>query len=151
MSLWKHLFLGLCLIGGASEGVTAGQLSAECCGSGVNCDHSCFACQPSCDHSCFLSRKCACLKHCLQTHFLDSTCDMYQHYPYFPENHGYYYFRPYNWEHYSQDTPRLLGLGYAAPYAEDGFRELKPTTVVAQPVIHTRRSALPNLEDLLRK
>lgn len=33
----------------------------------------------------------------------DSTCNMYQHYPYQPDNHGYYYFHPYNytavWQH----------------------------------------------------
>ena len=82
---------------------------------------------------------------------LDSTCDMYQHHAYYPECHGSYYFRPYNWENYAQDTALMLGLGHPAPYSEEGFRELKPTTIPEQPVIKVRHKKLPNLEALLVK
>lgn len=82
---------------------------------------------------------------------LDSTCDMYQHHAYYPECHGSYYFRPYNWEHYAQDTALGLGLEHAAPYSEDSLHELKPTVIPPQPVIHVRRQRLPNVEDLIRK
>ena len=82
---------------------------------------------------------------------IDSTCDMYQHHAYYPECHGHYYFRPYNWEHYSRDMAFLLGVGQVAPYSEDGQAELKPTTVPEQPLIQTRRVKLPNLEELMKK
>jgi hypothetical protein len=75
---------------------------------------------------------------------------MYPHYAYYPENHGHYYFQPYNWEHYSRDMAFLLGVGHVAPYSEEGLHELKPTTVPEQPLIHVRREKLPNLEDLLK-
>lgn len=154
MSVRKSVVLFLCLVGGLANSADAGQLSQVCCGNQpgwTGCDHTCFGCETSCDPSCHMCRRC-CVSSWCRLHCLDSTCDMHPHYAYYPENHGYYYYRPYNWEHYGQDTPRLLGLGYAAPYSEDGFRELKPTTVIAQPaLIPPSKKSLPNLEDLLRK
>lgn len=82
---------------------------------------------------------------------LDSTCDMCQHYAYYPECHGSYYFRPYNWEQYSQDMALMLGVGHAAPYSVDGMAELKPVSVPEQPVVQVRHPKLPNIEDILRK
>ncbi len=83
--------------------------------------------------------------------FLDSTCDMYPHYAYYPECHGSYYFRPYNWEHYFQDTALMLGAGHAAPYSVDGMAELKPVSAPDQPVIRVRHRKLPNIEVLLQE
>lgn len=107
---------------------------------------SCESCQhcPNVCHTygCHWSLSVACL---------DSTCDMYPHYAYYPECHGSYYFRPYNWEHYAQDTAFMLGMGQPAPYSEDGFHELKPVTIPEQPVIKVRHARLPNIEAMLRK
>lgn len=86
---------------------------------------------------------------CLRVACLDSTCDMYQHYPYYPECHGSYYFRPYNWEHYAQDTSLMLGMGHVAPYSEDGLHELKPVSVSEQPLIKVRQPKLPSIEAIL--
>lgn len=53
----------------------------------------------------------------------DSTCNMYQHYPYFPANHGYYYFRPYNypyvWKH--QQSVANVGGDPRNPYTKAMF------------------------------
>lgn len=163
MSVRILLVLTLGVVGGLANSANAGHVSHSCCANQTSCDqtcfrceqgcdHSCYGCQPGCDYSCDQCCKDCWLRRHLRLHFLDSTCDMHPHYAYYPENHGNYYYRPYNWEHYAQDTPRLLGLGYAAPYSEDGFRELKPTTVIEQPVLNpSRRKSLPNLEELLRK
>lgn len=146
------LLLSLCLIGAQSDRTDANDHSLTCSGSPMVCDHGGFVCDPCCEDSCYCHRCCrGCLSNWCKWHWMDSTCDMYPHYAYYPENHGYYYYRPYNWEHYGQDTPRMLGLGYAAPYSEDGFRELKPTAVVQQPVLAPRRKSLPKLEELLQK
>ena len=164
MCVWNSLALTLCLVGGLANHANAGHIPQLCCANQTSCDQTgfggeascepvCYGCQPGCDDSCDRCCKDCWLRRHLRLHFLDSTCDMYPHYAYYPENHGSYYYRPYNWEHYAQDTPRMLGLGYAAPYAEDGFRELKPTAVITQPTVPPRRSknSLPDLEDLLRK
>jgi hypothetical protein len=53
----------------------------------------------------------------------DSTCNMYQHFPYQPDNHGYYYFRPYNytmvWKH--QQWIANLGADPRNPYTRAMF------------------------------
>ena len=152
MSVWNTLILTACLVGGIANSASAGHISHLCCVNQTICDQTCFACEPSCEHFCNQRRRC-CVSRWCQLHCLDSTCDMHPHYAYDPENHGYYYFRPYNWQHYAEDTSRMLGMGYAAPYSENGFRELKPATLVQQPVLIPPRSkkSLPDLEDLLRK
>ena len=164
MSVWNSVVLALCFMVGLANSANAGHISHSCCANQTSCDHTCYECeascdcacnpcQPGCDDSCDQCCKDCWLRRHLRLHFLDSTCDMHPHYAYYPENHGYYYYRPYNWEHYAQDTPRMLGLGQAAPYSEDGFRELKPTTVIEQPAVLTRRNkkSLPTLEELLQK
>lgn len=150
MSLRIFVILSLCLVSSQANRVNAGETPMFCTGNQTACDQSCFVCEPGCDEGCYCCRR-GCLSRWCHWHWLDSTCDMYPHYAYYPENHGYYYYRPYNWEHYGQDTPRMLGVGYAAPYAVDGFNELKPSTVIEQPVMPPRRKPLPNLEVLLKK
>jgi len=53
----------------------------------------------------------------------DSTCNMYQHYPYEPDNHGYYYFAPYNysmiWRH--QQWVTTIGGDPRNPYTRAMF------------------------------
>ena len=71
---------------------------------------------------------------------------MYQHYAYYPEMHGYYYFRPYNWTHLAEhqqiatewgEDPRnpyantLFDQVYADYFAENG--EAAETPVPPEP------------------
>lgn len=53
----------------------------------------------------------------------DSTCDMFQHYPYLPKNHGFYYQQPYNysavWKH--QQWAAQIGGDPRNPYSTAMF------------------------------
>ena len=94
----------------------------------------------------------------------DSTCNMYQHYPYPPDNHGYYYFRPYNytavWEH--QQWATTIGGDPRNPYSRSMFipvyeqfenttyePDAKPSSTLA--VLPHVTKELPDLEKLLKK
>lgn len=101
-----------------------------------------------CHHSCF-----SCLRK------LHSTCDMYPHYPYFPEHHGYYYFRPYNFAHIFQHTEEavmILGTPWH-PYSVSIFDtipipvgpEMPGTEPSEEFQLQPIHRDLPKLEDLL--
>ncbi len=94
----------------------------------------------------------------------DSTCNMYQHYPYPPDNHGYYYFRPYNytavWEH--QQWITTIGGDPRNPYSRSVFipvyeqfenttyePDSKPSNTLS--VLPHVTKELPDLEKLLKK
>ncbi len=141
MRISSSLAIVLGLVFGMTEAANAGDLWHSFSLRKQTCE-SCPQ-YPSVSHSvgCHVSLSVACL---------DSTCDMYQHYAYYPECHGSYYFRPYNWEHYYQDMSEMLGVGHMAPYSVDGMAELKPVSIPEQPVIKVRHQKLPNIEDLLR-
>ena len=106
-------------------------------------------CGPSCnggggDNCCFPSVcgdgldpcRCGDTTGCMRRHCRDclcccrykcrSTCNMYPHYPYYPANHGYYYFRPYNYSHVAVQKEIALTLGEdpAAPYGHTAFDRL---------------------------
>ena len=49
---------------------------------------------------------------------------MYPHYPYFPECHGYYYFRPYNWIHIDRHRLTIPGEDFKDPYSNKVFDQL---------------------------
>jgi hypothetical protein len=51
---------------------------------------------------------------------------MFPHYPYYPANHGYYYFRPYNFTHVpaQKEIALILGEDPAAPYGTTAFDRL---------------------------
>jgi hypothetical protein len=55
--------------------------------------------------------------------WLISPCNMSQHYPYWPKDHGYYYFRPYNMVHVSiqRDVAASWGEDPRNPYAHAVF------------------------------
>jgi hypothetical protein len=93
----------------------------------------------------------------------DSTCDMYQHMPYFPVNHGYYYFRPYNyvhvWKH--QQWVTTIGGDPRNPYSRALFIPIyeqfenttyepdqKPSSTLN--TLPTISNQLPDLEKLLK-
>lgn len=126
------------------------------------CDLSCFdTCEdPWCGSACcdgsICGRHCCCCR-------LDSTGDMYPHYPYQPMYHGYYYFRPYNWSMVEQQRSQAVAMGFdiRAPYAtgavfgaiygsldQGAYAETKMFVPRFEP---RTEDQLPELETLLRK
>lgn len=94
----------------------------------------------------------------------DSKCDMYLHFPYQPDNHGYYYFHPYNytavWEH--QQWVATIGGDPRNPYSRTVFipvyeqfenttyePDAKPSSTLS--VLPHVSKELPDLEKLLKK
>lgn len=72
-----------------------------------------------------------------------STCDMVQHYPYFPPLHGYYYFRPYSYNEMvaQREVALLIGEDRQNPYSNRIFAQIyrayderRPAAVPAVPV-----------------
>lgn len=93
----------------------------------------------------------------------DSTCNMYQHYPYQPVNHGYYYFHPYNYTHVWQHQQWVTTIGGDPrnPYSRALFIPIyeqfenttyepdhKPSATLST-MPHVSRQ-LPDLEKLIR-
>jgi hypothetical protein len=120
-----------------------------------NCPHCYDDCDICEDKGCKL-----CGYRCLSKH-CRSTGDMYQHYPYYPADHGYYYFRPYNYfkvaeqQHLAErwgadprwpyDTDALVRLYEDAPVEESYLQyELVPS------VTRSTKKQLPTLEELLQ-
>ncbi len=85
----------------------APAMNAGCCGPvGGCCDGN------GCWDDCWGGK---CKKICwLKFH---STCDMIPHYAYFPENHGYYYFRPYNYIHFDEARRTVPGRDPKFPFS----------------------------------
>lgn len=94
----------------------------------------------------------------------DSTCDMHQHYPYVPDNLGYYYFAPYNytmvWKH--QQWITTIGGDPRNPYSRSMFipvyeqfentvyePDLKPSQTLS--TLPNLSKPLPELDALLRR
>lgn len=55
-----------------------------------------------------------------------STCDLVPHTPYFPELHGWYYFRPYHHADVAKhkDIAQKWGMDPRTPYRTDLFRKI---------------------------
>jgi hypothetical protein len=98
-----------------------------------------------CDDDCDLN---CCERHCLT--YCIGPGDMYPHYPYFPAYHGYYYFRPYNFEHVLKDSAIAAEMGGdpMAPYSVEFLRAVFPPAPI-EPIPEYVRPHLPILEDLL--
>ncbi|MDB5386773.1 MAG: hypothetical protein JWM11_2419 [Planctomycetaceae bacterium] len=94
----------------------------------------------------------------------DSTCNMFQHYPYIPDNHGYYNFAPYNytmvWRH--QQWITTIGGDPRNPYTRAMFIPVyeqfentvyepdhKPSQTLN--TLPSTSKKLPDLEELLKK
>ncbi|MEX0704137.1 MAG: hypothetical protein WD069_18705 [Planctomycetales bacterium] len=120
----------------------------------------CNACGACNDRTCreelhyYFSKGCRCR----------STCDMPPHFPYFPEYHGYYYFRPYNWQHVwmHQALAPMLGEAPHTPYATTAFdaiyeqvlpagHEEEDTARQTLPFSPGLERGLPDLEELLKE
>lgn len=130
--------------------------------SDTACDLSCFNscddawCGAGCCDGSICGRHCCCCR-------LDSTGDMYPHYPYQPMYHGYYYFRPYNWSMVERQRSQAVAMGFdiRAPYATTpvfgavyaGFDHgAYSETKMFVPTLEPRTDdKLPELETLLRK
>lgn len=129
--------------------------------SDTSCDLSCFEscddpwCCAGCCNDSICHKRCCCR--------LDSTGDMYPHYPYQPMYHGYYYFRPYNWTMVERQRYTAVGMGFdiRAPYAtgpvfgaiyasfdQGAYAETKMYLPRFEP---KNEEKLPELETLLRK
>lgn len=92
---------------------------------------------------------------------LDSTCDMPPHYPYQSSGHGYYYFRPYNYQHVLAHQENPIGSESHAPYTTTLFepiydqlltdeeKQMKGAKFGMQKLPRTSK-ALPDLEDILK-
>jgi len=91
---------------------------------------------------------------------IHSTGDMYPHFPYYPEHHGYYYFRPYNYTnvllHQSQGLQ--LGVNPGNPYSVSMlnplFEQFALTNISRDDDydrLPPQRDSLPKLEDLLER
>ena len=84
---------------------------------------------------------------------------MYPHFAYFPQDHGYYYFRPYNYTHIYEHQARVVSMGgdprnpYSVamfnPIYEEFNQNAQPLPVLPG-TVHPLGSQLPMLEDLLR-
>ena len=129
--------------GGCKSGCKGG-----CCKHG--CKHWCPLCRlcggdDECDDDCDLN----CCERRILTYCVGPG-DLYPHYPYFPAYHGYYYFRPYNFEHVLKDSALAAEMGGdpRAPYSVEFLRSVFPPAPV-EPIPEHVQQRLPILEDLL--
>lgn len=119
-------------------------------GCGQCCQNNC--CQQSCCDRC-------CNK--LQWERTHTTGDMYPHYPYYPQDHGYYYFRPYNYMNVYNHMGQVTALGgdprnpYSVamfdPIYEDFYQQYPRVIEPPAGSVRPLGSNLPNLEDLLKQ
>jgi hypothetical protein len=152
------------LPGGTEPAAAAPACSTSDYGfSEAACDLSCFEsyddawCGAGCCDGSICGRRCG---RCCR---LDSTGDMYPHYPYQPMYHGYYYFRPYNWTMVERQRSQAVAMGFdiRAPYAtgpvfgtiygsfdQGAYAETKMYLPRFEPKSDNK---LPELETLLRK
>lgn len=118
-----------------------------------------YVCHDGCPCSCGEQSCCDRCKNRCAWRRAHTTGDMYPHYAYFPEHHGYYYFRPYNWMHVLEHQARIVGMGGDSrnPYSVAMFDviyqdfEQRFPRIIDPPAgsIRPLGSHLPNLEDLL--
>ncbi len=123
----------------------APAMNAGCCGQSGCCD--------GCGDGCCWGGKCK--KICwLKFH---STCDLIPHYAYLPENHGYYYFRPYNYIHVDEARRTVPGRDPKFPFGTQIIDDFEANagaekTLAANAntdMIRPRRQHLPPLEEAL--
>lgn len=82
-----------------------------------------------------------------------STCDLYPHYAYYPKDHGYYYFRPYNYTHVLEHQQTVLKWGGDPrnPYSTHVLANLFVNVQHPAPTpLRLQGVSLPQLEDLLK-
>lgn len=111
-------------------------------------------CPCGCDDGCFdrCRNRCAWSK-------AHTTGDMYPHFPYYPQDHGYYYFRPYNYMHVHEQAGQAMSMGIdpGNPYSNSIFDSIYEGYYAQNPPaadpplgsVEPIGSSLPMLEDLL--
>jgi hypothetical protein len=90
-----------------------------------------------------------------------TTGDMYPHYAYYPQDHGYFYFRPYNYMNVYNHMGQVTSLGgdprnpYSVamfdPIYEDFYQQYPRVIEPPAGSVRPFGSSLPNLEDLLQQ
>ena len=86
-----------------------------------------------------------------------STCNLYPHYAYYPQCHGYWHFRAYNWIHIDQHRLTIAGEDFKFPYSNQIFDQVYSEFKLPLGEANTdrlapiRKDRLPLLEDLLKK
>jgi hypothetical protein len=115
--MWTSLVLGASLSLGGSPDCTAPATAVSFDPCSTSCVDAAL-CSPCCTPCC---RRMNCLD---WLHF-HSTCDLYPHYWYQPESHGYYSFRPYNWQHVEQARTAIPGRDLKYPFSTDSIDVLE--------------------------
>ena len=95
-------------------------------------------------------------------HYWHSAGGMFPHYPYQPSYHGYYYFRPYNYESVLAHRESGLPASRSNPYSTKFFKQIYETSLSEQdkkldrlrvtvPFSGRTTQPLPDLQDLLKQ
>lgn len=169
--VWSPLVLSLSLAAGSPvEAVpqpvvqTVSVTAADCAAPMAP------ACEVTCPSACGDSSCCGndgccwyspCCKPCRPGKWNDpckyGTCDLYPHFAYRPESHGYYYFRPYNWMHYDQHRQALPGTDWKFPHSnkpfasiEKSFAEAGKTGTANSDQVAGVIKSLPKVEAILK-
>jgi hypothetical protein len=147
-------------------------LTIDCCPSkcetgATSCCDPCSTCSSSCvDGYCCGSYCCGnwcgscwgCPQHCWSKDIEWTTSDLYPHFAYFPEEHGYYSFRPYNWLHIEQAKSAFPGIDPKAPFSNKFITEVQDEFIktngpgplaLGSDQARDIRVRLPNVEDIL--
>lgn len=112
-----------CASGGCASGGCAADGCASVCGNGSCCeDSACRGCGrlgkcKTCSHSCAAT---------LSGNGCCNVCNMPPHFLYYPVDHGYYYFRPYNYRHIMEHQEAVMSWGGDPrnPYSNKMFEEI---------------------------
>ena len=131
----------------AGDDFSSGPACQSCQTCPSSCQPSfCCACSPCCLSCCSLFGCWHLCNHCdpctrkrLQAKYCYTPGDMYPRSPYFPVNHGNYYFRPYTWSHVGiqQQLASTWGADPRAPYQSQVFDSLYEEMGIPLPIIES--------------
>ena len=102
-----------------SKCATSNPCAKSCCDPCSSCNSCCvdgyccgsYCCGNWCG-SCW-----GCPRHCWSKEIEWTTSDLYPHFAYAPEKHGFYSFRPYNWMHFEKAKAAYPGVDPKAPFS----------------------------------
>lgn len=153
-----------CYSSGCKKGGIFGDSCGGCCGGLLGA--CCGCCGGCCSHDCWWwllgghpEKGCCGMSGIFGVGPCASTCNMIYHLTYFPENHGYYYFRPYTWTHIAEHQALITSWGGDPrnPYSHELFDRMYASGGIAPPTVIDRenrlpsRRALPSLEQMIRR
>ncbi|MHC4876852.1 MAG: hypothetical protein ACYTGL_10165 [Planctomycetota bacterium] len=134
--------------------------TTSCCDPCSSCDSCCvdgYCCGSYC-YGNWCGSCWGCPRHCWSKEIEWTTSDLYQHHWYFPEKHGYYSFRPYNWTHFEWARSAFPHIDQKAPFSNRFLTDVQAEFVktnghgpLAANSDQARdlRDHLPNVEDIL--